>query len=93
MPARTTWRRASAKPVAGSVTGSPVGAGRRGKSAAGWVRTTNCERPAVMRSSSSSASTLTAPGSRARTMSVTSRPGATATPSPLPATVTSTSGW
>ena len=73
--ARTTWRRASARPTAGRVTGAPVGAGRRGKSAAGWVRTANCDRPEVMRSSSSSASTLTAPGSRARMMSVTSRPG------------------
>ena len=45
LAAGTTWRSASAKSAAASVTASPVGSGSRGNSSAGISRTANCERP------------------------------------------------
>ena len=86
--ARVTCRSASARAVARERHRHPHwGPAAAGKSAAGWVRTVKCDRPAAIRNSSSSASRDTAPGSRARTMSVTSRPEAITTPSLMPLTV------
>jgi hypothetical protein len=97
LAARTTCRSASANSLATNVTASPApdvspsaGNGSRGNSSAGRIRTANCERPDVIRTSSSPDSNVTAPGSSARTISATRRAGSTETPSVMPLTAAST---
>ena len=90
LAADTTCRSASANAAASSSTVCSAGSGNCGNSWAGIVRTENCDRPELMRASSSVSSTSTAFGSSARTMSVTNFAGRTPTPSEPPDTVVDT---